>query len=114
MGRILALDIGEKRVGIAISDVLGIIAQPFQTIEWKGIKSFAETLSNIIKEQIVDEVVIGIPFTLKGNISKKTEEVLKIKSKLEEKLGITIIAEDERLTTKIRVFPNISLNLVLV
>jgi len=100
MSRVLALDIGEKRIGVAISDPMGVIAQPFITIEWKGIKTLSKTLSEIIKEKDVSEVIIGIPFTLKGKISKKTEEVLKIKSKLEKKLGITLIAEDERLTTQ--------------
>ena len=100
MSRILAIDLGEKRIGFALSDPLGIIAQPLCTIEWKGIDNLVKVLQDYITEYKINDMVIGIPYTLKGKLSDKTKEVLDIKTKLEKKLNIKINEEDERLTTK--------------
>ncbi len=98
--RIIALDIGEKRIGVAVSDTLGMFAHPLKTIIWKGYNRFVGELKEIIAEQEAAAVVIGMPYTLKGTISKKTEDVQKLAGQLRESLTIEIVEEDERLTTK--------------
>ena len=98
--RILALDIGEKRIGLSISDEMGIYGHPLQTLIFKGINSLIESLKDIIESKKIAELVIGIPYTLKGTLSEKTEEVLKIKQKISDQINIPIHEIDERFTTK--------------
>ena len=99
--RILALDIGEKRIGLAISDELFLFAHPLETIIFKGLNDLIEKLKTIISSKNITELVIGIPYTLKGTNSKKTEEVLKIKQVIANELSLPVHGVDERLTTKI-------------
>jgi len=99
--RILAIDIGEKRVGISVSDELGLIAHPLETLEWKGTDNLIDSLKYLIETKRITELVIGIPYTLKGSKSKKTEEVLKIKKSILENINLPIHEEDERYTTKL-------------
>lgn len=98
--RILALDIGDKRIGLAISDTMGILAQPLKTIKWTNIEKLISDLIPIIQEKNIIELVIGMPYNMKGSYSKKTDEVQKIKKSLSEGLSIPVEEEDERLTTK--------------
>ena len=98
--KIIALDIGEKRIGVAVSDALGMLAHPLKTIIWKGYNRFVGELKEIITTEEAVVVVIGMPYTLKGTASKKTEDVQKLAMQLRESLDIEIIEEDERLTTK--------------
>lgn len=98
--RILALDIGEKRIGLSISDEMGMFAHPFQTLIFKGISNLVDSLKKIIESEKISELVIGIPYTLKGTLSNKTEEVLKIKQYISEEIMLPIHEVDERLTTK--------------
>lgn len=99
--RILGIDIGTKRIGLALSDELGLFAHPFKTIHWTGINKFVDFLKTTIQEQSISELVIGIPYSMKGNQSAKTDEILKIVNKLKEVIHIPIFQEDERLTTKL-------------
>jgi len=99
--KIMALDIGEKRTGVAISDALGIIAQPYKTLIRKDNSELLDSIKLIIAENNVSELVIGIPYTLKGSHSKKTEEILKLKEYFAEHLSIPVNEVDERLTTKL-------------
>ncbi len=100
VAKIIALDIGEKRIGTAVSDALGMLAHPLKTIVWKGYNRFVEELKELIAEQEAAALVIGMPYTLKGTASKKTEEVQKLAEQLRASLNLEIIEEDERLTTK--------------
>ena len=97
----MALDIGEKRIGLSISDEMGMYAHPYQTLIFQGINSLLEELKSIIESKKISELVIGIPYTLKGTKSEKTEEVLKIKHLIADKLNLPIHEVDERLTTKL-------------
>jgi len=100
MKRILALDLGEKRVGVALSDTLQMFAHPYKTIRWRGINSFLNELEQIIQSDDIETVVVGMPYTLKGGYSKKTNEVAEIIETLKERLSIPVIGMDERFTTK--------------
>ena len=98
--RILALDIGEKRIGLSVSDEMGLFAHPLQTLIFQGIEKLIDSLKEIIESKSVTELVIGIPYTLKGTKSVKTEEVLKIKNLISKEIKLPINEVDERLTTK--------------
>ncbi len=100
MGKILALDIGEKRIGVAISDELLFLAHPLKTLNWKGFNKFLLELEEILQQNSVRELVVGVPYTLKGNISQKTAYILAIIKKLRDYLDIPIIEVDESLSTK--------------
>lgn len=100
MGKILGLDIGSKRVGVAISDELAFLAHPLKTIPWKGYKIFAKEIENLINEHSITKIVVGVPYTLEGNFSQKTEEILRLIEKLRKRLTIPIVEIDESLSTK--------------
>jgi len=99
--KILALDIGTVRIGLAVSDGLGLFAHPLATIKWQGKKKLTEKLSEIIKEKSISKIVIGLPITMKGTESIQTKNVLKIIDFLSESIDIPIDKIDERLTTKL-------------
>lgn len=100
--RILAIDLGTKRVGLAISDPLNIIAQAYKTIEFIDRKTFVEALKKIIEEKNIGSLIFGLPSTLDGKESQKTKEVRahvdSFKAKLPKDLLIEF--EDESLTSK--------------
>jgi putative holliday junction resolvase len=99
--RILAVDLGTKRIGLAITDPLNIIAQPFKTIEFKGLKNLSIELNALISEMNIGIIVFGLPVTLSGNDSKKTKEVRELVAKLREIIdkSIKFEFEDEALTS---------------
>lgn len=99
MNRILGIDYGDVRVGVAVSDLLGITAQGLDTliINCDDSKLILE-LSNLIKEYNVKDVVIGYPKNMNGTLSQKTQKVDELIPKIEE-LGVTVHKWDERLTT---------------
>lgn len=98
--KILAADIGKRRVGLALSDELGLLAHPLQTLEWSGLKNFISKINLIIRDENVDKLVIGIPYTLKGGHSQKTDEIKEICSEVKKQINIEVVEVDERLTTK--------------
>jgi putative Holliday junction resolvase len=100
MEKILSLDLGTKRIGVAVSDSLGMLAHPFDVWAWKSIEYLLEQLKTTIEQQNIKKLVIGVPWTMKGTTSKKTEEVLEIINKLEKSLDLPVIKIDERLTSK--------------
>ncbi len=97
--RILALDIGEVRVGVAISDQLLMLAHPYKTIHWKNRNDFIHQLKKIIQSEMVGHLVVGIPYTMRGTHSRQTDKVLELFDVLSQELDIPIIKMDERLTT---------------
>ena len=99
MNRILGIDYGDVRVGVAISDLLGITAQGLDTLVINGDdRKLILELSNLIKEYNVKDVVIGYPKNMNGTLSQKTQKVDELIPKIEE-LGVTVHKWDERLTT---------------
>lgn len=99
MRRILGIDYGDVRVGLAISDPLGITAQGMDTLVINGDnKLFISSISNIVKEYKVSDIVIGYPKNMNGTLSEKTTKVDSLIPKLES-LGIPVHKIDERLTT---------------
>lgn len=97
--RILGLDIGEKRIGIALSDPLGWTAQSLKTLERKSIKNDVEEIIKIINEFQVEKVVVGLPKNMNGTLGESGQKVMNFCEKLLEKINIELVYEDERLTT---------------
>ena len=73
MGRILAIDYGDQRIGLALSDPLKIIASPYITINRKKTPNYIAEIKKIIEEKQVESIVVGYPLTLSGNRSEQTK-----------------------------------------
>src|SRR5690606_8878 len=98
MGRLLAIDYGTKRTGIAVTDELQIIASGLTTVETKNLFSFLE---KYLKEENVEGFVVGIPKRLDTSDSHSTQDVLKFIDTLKAKFSNIPVAEvDERFTSK--------------
>ncbi len=99
--KILALDIGSVRIGVAISDALGLLAHPLKTLKWVNKEALLNEVAGLLKENLVSVLVIGIPYTMKGTESEQTKNVLAISDFLKNTLDVQIELLDERLTTKL-------------
>jgi len=99
--RILAIDYGDKRMGVAISDPLGLTAQGVAVIgKGETFEEDVKELKKIIKRfEGVDEIIVGLPKTLSGEIGIQAEKVLKFVEQLKAVFKIPINTWDERLTT---------------
>lgn len=95
--RIMALDVGDKRVGIALSDPLNLTAQPFKVIE-RGNKELQE-IKKIIDEKEVSKIVLGLPLNSKGGETEQSKKIRKFAEKLKNKISVPIEFYDERFTT---------------
>jgi len=98
-GRILGLDYGEKRIGIAVSDPLNIIARSLGVIPNDA--DAIKTVGNYVRQYAVSLIVIGMPYTLKGETSRKGNEVLVFARTLQEAVGVKVEMVDERFTSRI-------------
>ncbi|MCK4384751.1 MAG: Holliday junction resolvase RuvX [candidate division Zixibacteria bacterium] len=99
MARILAIDFGERRIGLAISDPMGITAQGLPTIDTRKTKDILSHIQDIIKDKNVKKIVVGMPRNMDGSIGFKGKEVKKFIGKLTQKTGLEVEAWDERLTS---------------
>lgn len=103
--RKIGLDVGDRTIGIAVSDPLGITAQGITVLERVGIRKDAGKVIDCIKEYDCDTVVIGLPLNMDGSDSEQTEKVRQFRTMLENKMrstgmkGIRVVWQDERLTT---------------
>ncbi|MEN8905077.1 MAG: Holliday junction resolvase RuvX [Clostridiales bacterium] len=104
--RILGIDFGESRIGISMSDPLGMIAQGCDTIEWKGAELIPyDKILEKVKINNVSKIVVGLPKNMNGSMGPRADRTLVFieglkKIILEEKLEVDIIKWDERLSTK--------------
>ena len=98
MGRYLGIDNGEKRVGLALSDPLKIIATPFRTLLVHNTNQVIRELDKIIDEQDVDLIVVGNPLGMKGQQTAQTKRVMEFTDKLRD-IGYKVMLEDERLSS---------------
>lgn len=96
MRRILGLDVGERRIGVALSDALGITAQGLETIEREN--ALVE-IKDLIKEHDIKTIIVGMPFNMngsKGESARLTDDFIAL---LRREMGIEVATVDERLTT---------------
>ncbi|SVC67434.1 uncharacterized protein METZ01_LOCUS320288 [marine metagenome] len=99
MKRIIGIDYGEVRVGISLSDLTQTIAKPFRTVSYKNLDDLLTQLKEIIIENEVDKLVVGIPYNMKGEDTKQTLKVKEFISFLESNLSYDIALIDERLSS---------------
>ncbi|CCY08021.1 MAG: Holliday junction resolvase RuvX [Coprobacillus sp.] len=100
--RVLGLDLGNRTLGMAISDFLGILANPIGTFRFEDqdLDSALEETKRVIKENQVEKIVLGFPKNMNGTIGPQAEYCLKFKEMLEEATALEVIMIDERLTSK--------------
>ena len=99
-GRLLALDIGTKRVGVAVSDELGLTARPLPALPRTNWKKLLRDVSALCGEFDVKGVVVGLPLRLDGGEGEAAAEARRLARNFELSLGRTVYLQDERLTSK--------------
>ena len=97
--RLIGLDLGTKRVGVAICDDKRKIASPYKTIEYKNMEYLVNELKNIIKENNIFAVIIGNPINMDGSFGKSAQSINDKAKIIEKELGLIIAMWDERLST---------------
>lgn len=101
MDRLMGLDVGDKTIGVAVSDLLMITAQGVTTIKRTNIKNDINELKKIIDEYKVTKIVAGLPKMLDGTVGIQGEKVLDFLEKLKKYIDLPVELEDERFTTSI-------------
>jgi putative Holliday junction resolvase len=97
--RVLGVDYGQKRIGLALSDESGAIAQPLDYITGGGIAAVSREIARICAERRVGKIVVGVPLRLDGTKSEQTERTLVFIAELRRATTIPVAQWDERLTT---------------
>ena len=95
----MALDVGEKNIGLAISDKLGWIAQGLPSIKCASCDKNISAISDLAKENQVTEIVVGMPINLDGSLGKKAQEVANFVEALKKKINLPIKVWDERFSS---------------
>jgi putative holliday junction resolvase len=98
--RILGIDFGSVRIGLAVSDPLGFTAQGLETIPASPKQKALEAIARICREKAVTEVVVGLPVNMNGTMGPKATETLDWIKKLEAQVGVPVKTWDERLTSR--------------
>lgn len=98
MRRVLGLDVGEKRIGVAVSDLLGLTAQGVSTIFTKGVERDLAAVAECAKAYDAHSIVVGLPKSMDGSIGPQAERVMAFGARLEG-MGFEVVYQDERLTT---------------
>lgn len=99
MGRVLCIDYGKSRIGLALSDPLQIIASPLKTIESRNTEKAILTIQDIVIKNDVELIAIGLPIALSGNSTAQTEEVKNFIDLLKNEISVPVEEVDERLSS---------------
>lgn len=99
MGRIVALDVGDVRIGVAASDPLGIIAQPREVITRTQPEADLQAVLRVLKEYEADRLVIGIPLDQNGQPGPQAAKIREFMEQLASLTSVEMVTEDERFTT---------------
>jgi len=97
--RILGLDVGDRTIGVAVSDGLGITAQGLTTIRRKSFDKDFRILRDYIEEYEAVEVVVGLPKSMDGSLGPQAEKVLQFVERFKKDFDIPVVMSDERLST---------------
>ena len=97
--RLIGLDLGSKRIGVAISDENQKIATPFKTLQNNGLKNLISDLSIIIDENKIGGIIIGNPINMDGSFGKASQSVTDISKNISKSVNINVSLWDERLST---------------
>ena len=99
LGRILGLDVGSRRIGVAVTDPLGITAQGLDTIQRQNKRLDYAKLEAVIQQYEVQEIVVGYPLRLSGDIGIQAEKMILFAEELKKRFQIPVHLWDERLTS---------------
>lgn len=99
-GRILGLDVGDRRIGVAVSDPDGHFALPLNSIVRDGRGLELERIADLVREDEISAIVVGLPLSLSGESGAQAEISTAFARKLEETLGLPVHLYDERLSTR--------------
>jgi putative Holliday junction resolvase len=99
MARVMAVDPGEKRVGVAVSDPSGTIAQPLRWIPAQPTSTLAERLAQLAQELQAKELVVGLPARLDGSEGPEARAARQLANQLRQVSGMPVVLVDERLTS---------------
>ena len=99
MARIMGLDVGDKTIGVALSDPLFVTAQPFETIRRTKAKADIDRIEKIVKEKDINQIVVGLPKNMNNTMGPQSMKVISFVDLLKKRFEIEILYEDERLTT---------------
>lgn len=98
--RYIGLDVGDRTVGVAVSDPLGFTAQGITTIRRKSLEADIEALGNLFKDYEISAVIVGLPKNMDGSIGPQAEKAMAFGRQVADALALEVIFWDERLTTK--------------
>ncbi|HHY35871.1 MAG TPA: Holliday junction resolvase RuvX [Firmicutes bacterium] len=99
MGRMIGIDLGDRRVGISVSDDAGMFAHPLATIEFAGWDQLIEKVACLMEKHNADLAVVGVPRNMDGSFGDRSRAALRFSRKLASRTGKTVVTWDERLTT---------------
>lgn len=97
--RILGLDVGDVRIGVAVSDPLEVIAQPLASVKRISVREDVESIKRLAEKYETGKIVVGVPKTLDDKVGIQAQKVLDFAKSLGKALEISIVLWDERLTT---------------
>ena len=97
--RVLGLDVGSKRIGVAVSDPLGITAQGLETVQRQNKRLDFERLGKLVRDYSISEIVVGFPLRMSGAEGIQAEKMQRFAEELRERLQVSVHLWDERLTS---------------
>jgi putative Holliday junction resolvase len=97
--RIMGLDVGDKRTGVAISDPMGMLASPLLVVETENESGEIDILLKLIENNNIEKIIIGLPISMDGTVGTQAEKVKAFGEKLISKSPVPVEYRDERLTT---------------
>ena len=98
-GRTLGLDVGDRWIGVALSDPLGILASPLTRIERTDDEAAVKAIAELVGKHEARAVVAGLPYSLNGNVGQQAVRVQDFLRKLAQSVGVPVLTSDERLST---------------
>ena len=99
--KVLALDYGSARTGVAVSDSTGMVARPLEVVERAASGAGLERLAQLVRREEAERVVVGLPLTLSGEVGEQARETQTFLAALREVLDVPVVTYDERFTTKL-------------
>lgn len=100
MNRVMSLDVGDSKIGIAMTDLLGLMAQPYKTLRYADENIILQQIKEIIINNNVNKLVVGLPKNMDNSEGKQAEKTRYFVKRLQELISIDVEYIDERLTTK--------------
>jgi putative Holliday junction resolvase len=97
--RVLAIDLGSKRIGTAVSDGLGITVRPVETIRRSSREREIARLKFLVEDLEAEAVVVGLPLRMDGTVGDAAQDAMRFVERLQERLSVPVFTQDERLTS---------------